>query len=164
MKKFFLMFVPVIILIAFSYWGYPIVKSRYFNGEPKTIQNRTDQQNPSDENTSAQKNINIEGEIKSDSIGITISPSDCDNECSRFKKDEELKYCQQACGLPSFNQEGIEIKPTTDCENTAGLQKDYCLKDSAVKNKDFKACDQINDSGIEKTCKDRISEDIIESQ
>lgn len=154
MKKIFLLFF-LIILGVFTYLGYPIIKDRYFDNNPKTIQNEI----PAEETNSniPEEKIDNEGEIKSDSIDIKISPSDCNNECSNFKKENELEYCKHACGLSAE-------QPTDDCSDKNDLEKDYCLKDLAVKNKDFKACDQINDSGIKKACKNRVTEDIIESQ
>jgi capsular polysaccharide biosynthesis protein len=151
----------IIALSALAYFGYPIIKNRYFNNGSKIIQNETSQQKPSDENTDIQTNNNsVEGEIKSSSINLTILPSDCDNECSKFQKKEELEYCQQVCGI-SVNTEN---NTPSDCKIASGLQKDYCLKNLAIKNEDFKLCDQINDSGIKKACNNRITEDIIESQ
>lgn len=161
MKKIFSLFF-LIILGIFVYFGYPIIKNRYFNDKPKIIQNETPAEE-TDFNIPEEK-IDNEGEIKSDSIGITISPSDCNNECSNFKKENELEYCRHACGLSNFEQEDAKNQSSTDCTVISGLQKDYCLKNLAIEKKDYKMCDQINDSGIKKTCKNRVTEDIIESQ
>lgn len=149
----------VVVLAILSYFACPIVKNRYFKSEPKVIQNKEAQQNAGDR----MQEKDIGGEIKSSSIEVTILPSDCDNECSKFQKSDELEYCKQVCGLSS-EQTSAENETKNNCENATGLQKDYCLKNLAVQNKDFKACDQISDSGIKKACKNRISEDIIESQ
>ena len=178
LKIFFL--ILIIALVALAYFGYPIAKNRYFNNSSKIIKNNetanqnpfaTDNAtnnytdtNPFSDSVPSGNNSESEEEIKSSSIDATISSSDCENECLKFQESEKLKYCKQVCGLPEIDQYGTEIKPTTDCANATGLEKDYCLKNEAIKNKDFKACEEINDSGIKKTCKNRVMEDIIESQ
>ena len=153
----------IIALASLAYFGYPIIKTHYLSNGPKTITNGPAQQEPSSENVVANA-PNAEGATKSSTIDATVLPSDCDNECKNFQNADALRYCRQVCGLPIVDQQGVVIQPATDCGSVSGLQKDYCLKDSAVKNKDFKACDQISDSGIKKTCKNRITEDIMESQ
>ncbi len=94
---------------------------------------------------------------------IKVAPSDCDNSCSRFKADNEVEYCQQICGLntPDDSQDDSE---SSDCGTKSGIFKDYCLKDQAIKKSDFGACDGINDSSIQKTCRNRITEDLLEKQ
>ncbi len=163
MKKIFSLSFLIIFGI-FVYFGYPIIKNRYFSNEPKIIQNEPSEEKSDNEYADNQIDTSPVGEIKSSSIDVAIQPSDCDNECSEFQKSEELEYCKQVCGLSNANLENIENKTQTNCNNVSGLQKDYCLKDLAIQNKDFSACDQINDSGIKKACKNRITEDIIESQ
>lgn len=139
-------------LIFFSYQVFPIIKNYYFTEKSTTYQLRQDELS----NEPAQQFNESQGEIKSNSIDISISPSDCDNECASFKEDK-LKYCQEVCGL-SVQQS------SNNCNNKSNLEKDYCLKNDAIQNKDFKICDQISDSGVKKACKNRVTEDIIESQ
>lgn len=162
-KIFWLIF--VIILAVLAYFAFPIIKERYFDDVAKKIEFA-----PKTENSSENENgigIVDQGNIPlnepaetTDSAGtlFNVSAADCDNECQNFKDSAtNLKYCQQVCGL----------SPTTNnssCENKTELEKDYCLKDLAVSKKDFKICDQIKDGGIKKTCRNRITEDIIESQ
>ncbi len=157
-KIFFL--ILIIALGTLAYFGYPIIKNRYFGNKTVKINNE-----PIQQESNQQSQNNTEKGVTSNTIGITVLPFDCDNECANFQKSEELKYCKQVCEIPETNPEGEIIQPNaTDCTNASGLQKDYCLKDSAIKNKDYKACDQISDAGVKKTCKNRITEDIIESQ
>lgn len=163
--KFKLVFlIAIIALIVLAYFGYPIMEKRYFSNEPKIIHIKSSEQEIDNENANVQINNSTAGEIKSSSIEITVSPSDCDNECSEFKKENELEYCREVCGLSNAVQENTAKKVPDNCESASGLQKDYCLKDLAIKNKDFKTCDTIVDSGVKKACKNRITEDIIESQ
>lgn len=129
------------------------------------------------ENTEPSKD-ELKEEIKSDSINITVTPSDCDKGCEKFKKEEELEYCQQICGITTyydysedesqdeFSEENDENNDEleNDCNNETGLQKDYCLKDNAIDEENFKLCDLISDSGIKKTCQNRIMEAILEQQ
>lgn len=152
-KISFLLF--LIFFSIFVYFAYPIVKSRYFeknniqNQPEKTITNQNESEEPGNKTQES-----------TDQAGTSpnISARDCDKECEEFKDDEKnLKYCQEVCG---FSPEKVEV----NCGDKSGLEKDYCFKSLAIQNKDFKICDQISDSGIKKACKNRISEDIIESQ
>ena len=84
--------------------------------------------------------------------------TDCPTECSRFsEKPEELLHCQQACGLLGSTEPG-------DCESKQGLQKDVCLKDQALTELNFDLCDQIADADLQETCRNRITEEIIDTQ
>jgi cytoskeletal protein RodZ len=159
--KLILIILLLLAIVMLAYFSYPIVKSRYFVNKPKTI--KIDQSNQSEnaENNN-QNSIGSEATLESSSLKITVSPTDCDNGCSKFEKDTELEYCKQACGISAASQTAKEIP--ANCEEKNGLQKDYCLKDLGIANKDFKICDQIQDDGIKKTCQNRITEDIIESQ
>lgn len=158
--KFFILFF-ILVLAVLAYFGYPIVKNRYFGNSTKTIQLELPENIPAVTNEAGvQKNETPEAEFESDSLSITITSADCDSQCSQFKTDQELKYCQEICGLnPSPNNTSL-----SNCDTMSGIDKDYCLKNLAIQKKDFKLCDQINDSGIKKTCKNRITEDIIENQ
>jgi hypothetical protein len=66
-----------------------------------------------------------------------------------------LEYCQQVCGISP-------IKEVSGCDGKSNLEKDYCLKDLAVSKKDASICKQIADANIELTCKNRITQDILE--
>jgi hypothetical protein len=88
-----------------------------------------------------------------------VSSKDCNNDCEDFKKKEELKYCRQFCGIKSEDNE----ENGDDCGKLSGLEKDYCLKDLAIKEKDLEKCEEIEDSGILKACRNRITEDLLDS-
>ena len=90
-----------------------------------------------------------------------VSSKDCDNNCKNFTNSKELKYCQEVCGLVPTQEES---KKNKGCDTLTDLEKDYCLKDGAVNAKDFKICEEIEDTGIQKTCRNRITEDILDSQ
>lgn len=93
---------------------------------------------------------------------VEVYPKDCSNACKNFDDSDEKKYCRQVCGLPSDEDEEDEEKD--GCDSLSGLDKDYCLKNLAVSKGDFKICEEIEDLGILKTCRNRITEDILESQ
>lgn len=87
-----------------------------------------------------------------------ISPEQCSSNCHDFKKDsKKLDYCQQVCGI-------TPVEKVDDCNEQKDLQKDYCLKGLAITNEDISQCDNINDANIKQSCKNRITQDIIESQ
>lgn len=154
-KKIALLLLLVFIGI-FVYFAYPIIKLSY---EKKDIPNQLKEspENKENENKSKlEESITEQGSADQSGNNSNISARDCDNECGNFKNEEKkLKYCQEVCGLSS--EEII-----ANCSNKSGLEKDYCFKSLAIQNKDFKICDQISDSGIKKTCKNRITEDIME--
>jgi len=167
-KLFFLL--STILLAIVIFYAFPIIKSRYFDNElkdndAKTIENELpDQSGESDDQESSDSNSDSDfGNTKAPSI--TVTSKDCDDDCKKFEKDDELEYCQEICGTTTYfedaNDEGGD---SSECDDANGIQKDYCLKDIAIGNKDFKACEEIKDSNIEKACKNRISEDIMESQ
>jgi hypothetical protein len=170
MKFKIFLFILIIVLIILAYFAYPIVKSRYFDSQPEdntvgTIKNELpNQSKENDDRESSDSNSNDDSE-NTQAPDITVTSKDCDNECKKFEKDNELEYCQEICGITTYfedsNDEGGE---TSECDDANGIQKDYCLKDIAVGNKDFNACEEIRDSNIKKACKNRISEDIMESQ
>lgn len=159
LKLFLIIF--IIALFALAYFGYPIVKSRYFSSEQKIIITNPGAQNSKKnyETDAKQTNQADRETFESDSLKISVNPPDCDNECSNFKKDDELEYCKEVCGLSALEK----TEKPDGCENKSGIQKDYCLKDLGIEKKDFKICEQISDSGIKKTCQNRITEDIMES-
>jgi hypothetical protein len=156
MKLKLFLLILVLILAILAYFAFPIIKERYFNDATKKIEFA-----PKNENGIADQNIIPTNEpIKTiDATGTlpNINASDCDNECKNFKDNTNLTYCQEVCGLAT-------VKNDSDCTNKTNLEKDYCLKDLGINKKDFQICDQIQDAGIKKTCQNRITEDIIESQ
>ena len=112
---------------------------------------------------------------------ISVTPADCDDQCSKFKKDNELEYCEQVCGISDLydypdetnsnasqtdkkNNTTNEENSSPGCEQQQGIEKDYCLKDQAIAEEDFKMCEEIKDENIKKTCKNRITESLLEEQ
>lgn len=167
MKKILLTFF-LFAIAGLAYWGCPIVKKRYFtnvetpsenqgkNAAPEQPQNNN--QEPAAPE-SADENVQSQASEEKPVNFLDVAAKDCDENCKQFKADpEELKYCSQICGLEPIR------KNITDCDNLEDLEKDYCLKDLAVSKKDFKTCDQIEDANIKKTCVNRVTEEILNSQ
>jgi len=92
---------------------------------------------------------------------LDVSKTDCENSCKEFTDPEDLKYCQQICGLTPIKK---DIKEKKGCAALSDLEKDYCLKDLAINTKDIQVCTEISDTDVQKTCKNRIAQDLIESQ
>jgi len=90
-----------------------------------------------------------------------VSSKDCDNNCKNFTDSEKIKYCQEVCGFAPAKK---ETPKKEGCDALSDLEKDYCLKDFAISKKDLTICEKIEDSGIQKTCRNRITEDILDSQ
>ena len=157
-----------IIAAALAVWGYIIFKDRYSDD--------TNTENISQKNESSKENSNIilpdnsssdttenATDATSDSTPekppfITIKREDCLNSCKRFSKNPELTYCKESCGLTETR------KDTSDCADKSDLDKDYCFKDLAIQEQDFKICEKISDKGIKKTCILRITEDLLDEQ
>ncbi|KKP98023.1 MAG: hypothetical protein US25_C0060G0001 [Candidatus Moranbacteria bacterium GW2011_GWE1_36_7] len=92
---------------------------------------------------------------------LDVSKNDCENKCKDFTDPDDLKYCQQICGLAATKK---DVQEKSGCDLMQDLEKDYCLKDLAITKKDASICAQINDTNILKTCKNRIAQDMLESQ
>lgn len=169
----------ILILIAIgvlTYFGYPIIKERYFKSEKATeiekqesptstgssFFNETDKDESASDASDAVEDSAVSDEIKNEADesgdASNITAEDCDNECENFKdSSSDLRYCQDICGL-SGSQSG------ENCEEKSGSDKDYCLKNQAVSKKDLDICNSISDSKIKSSCKSRVTEEILEQQ
>lgn len=183
----------ILLLIAIigglSYFGYPIIKNRYFNDEktapeiqpspdnsqptPGSSENNTEQNKNTPESSDLEKTLSEEKPAESaptSSINVNernasagetaahITTEHCDTDCRAFANDFRLlEYCQQVCGI-------IPIKKVLNCDDKSVLEKDYCLKDLAIIEKDSAQCGKIKDANIKLTCQNRIIQDILEGQ
>lgn len=159
--------------LGIAYWSFPIIKNRYFShpnipddnqqteqvndsAQPDTINPTDSKPQTVDPQSGAIPQITPD-ETKNNSL-LNITTAVCDSGCKPFIEDKkELQYCQEVCGLSP-----VPIEKNSNCDNQNGLDKDYCLKDLAVSKKDFSTCEQIKDGNIKKTCKNRITEDMID--
>jgi hypothetical protein len=169
----------IIIVLAMSTWGYSIVKTRYFsqpsssteqvapeistettNNEPATDGDEpvdvTAEPDPGEEQAAADDVTESEIAAEDNSF-LEILPSDCKNGCKEFDEPEDIQYCKEYCGLVST------AKTSGDCGKFTDLEKDYCLKDEAIQKRDAQICTQIEDEGIKKSCRNRITEDILDA-
>lgn len=164
-KLLFLILIAALVFLAWS--AYPVVKNRYFNNQKaETIPGSTEEEiipglngatleteglEEIDKTAEEQKILKSEGKVLQE-----ITRDNCDAECEDFF-GADLEYCQQVCGLKPVAEN------PTGCEDKSGIQKDYCLKDLAVSQKDFKVCDNISDANIKKTCHNRVTEDLLDA-
>ncbi len=89
-----------------------------------------------------------------------ITSQHCRDECEAFANNlVYFEYCEQVCSLSP-----VKDVSASDCGEEEGIRKDYCLKDLAINKLDSSICDQIDDANIKNTCKNRILQEIIESQ
>jgi hypothetical protein len=77
---------------------------------------------------------------------IDLIPSDCAGGCREFDESEDLKYCKEFCGL-----EDAKLL-TTECEDLEDLDRDYCFKHQAKKEKNLSLCEVIDDENIKTVC------------
>jgi hypothetical protein len=87
-----------------------------------------------------------------------VSKSDCEEECASYDTEKYRVACIEECELTNVSRE------ESDCEKLSGTNKDSCWKEKAVKENKFEYCDNIGSSSIKKSCKDRLTENILESQ
>jgi hypothetical protein len=173
-------FLPVfiIVLIILAYFGYPVIKNRYFNSaqqaqsdQENVISNdannksRIENTDTSEQASAEDTTENTEGDTSqieppADEGGNfdNITADDCDNECVNFKSnDGNYKYCRDICGLS-----------LTDANNNCGEKqepdKDYCFKNQAILKTDLKICDSISDTKIKSSCQSRVTEDIVDKR
>lgn len=93
----------------------------------------------------------------SGSMFAHITTEHCNSACEAFANNlTYFNYCEEVCGI-------TPIKNVSDCDNKKGLEKDYCLKDLGITKKDMSVCDKINDVNLKNTCKNRITQDILEN-
>ncbi len=89
--------------------------------------------------------------------GKVPTADDCENECEGYALDDaEQKYCLAYCGL---HQETLY---QSGCEALTGQEKDFCLKDKALKEKNPETCATISDSALRKSCEARIAEELFD--
>ncbi|HRY27852.1 MAG TPA: hypothetical protein P5323_01815 [Candidatus Moranbacteria bacterium] len=178
------------IFISLSVWGFSVFKNRNSSptdnaeeikqpetqAEEQTQEESADEQadeseidtDSSDQDENSDEDLDEEFSDDEDTAIektnlLEISSKDCSNECEDFDDSEEFKYCKEVCGLNS-EYTGKKDESSNDCDDLSGLKKDYCLKDLAISEKDFAMCKEIEDAGILKVCRNRITEDIIDSQ
>lgn len=94
-------------------------------------------------------------EVKS--IRVIVTREECMTECSSFDGDE-LIYCKEVCGLTA------PPLTTDECENMGGIEEDYCWKNKAITETNFEYCEKIADGNVFTTCKNRVTEDIVDAQ
>jgi hypothetical protein len=181
MKFKIFLILSIITIGALAYFGYPIVKERYFKNanqasqESDTAKNNTGKANYEIKNqstgnqneTNAGENsasndsaANDAAKTETDEGGISanITSDDCDNECANFKNNaSDLKYCQNICDISP-------IKDSANCGEKQGSDKDYCFKNQAIEKTDLNICDSISDSKIKSSCKNRVTENMLENQ
>lgn len=162
-KIIIIIFAVLAIILAGS--AYRIMQERYSNDN--SGQESPDSNAPSpdvsgqssesqEENPEPDAGLEETKEIEED-VFLEVTSKDCEDRCAKFKNDaENLKYCQEICGLSSLN------KKVNSCQALDGLDKDYCLKDMAIQKKNFSQCSEIEDKGIQKACKDRVTEEVLE--
>jgi hypothetical protein len=170
--KIFLLLL-LIALGILAYFGYPIIKNRYFKSanqsqsdqkdgastvvDKKEIENsNNDSKTESPADTQAtEEEAKSETDESGDASNITAK--DCDNECASFQENSnDLKYCQDICDISP-------IKDADNCDSKQGSDKDYCFKNQAIAKTDLKICNSIADAKIKTSCKSRVTEDLLES-
>lgn len=179
MKKRWHFILIFVLFCFFAYFIFSIADNYYArNKNPKKVieinskENKLESSGDNATNTSLNDSEPEETEeiIQPNSFKIKVGQSDCDNECARFKDDDELEYCERICGISDLydygdeEESGEDSEELPDCSKKVGIKKDYCLKDLAVEESDFKICNQIIDTAIQKSCNNRIMEDLIEEE
>jgi len=79
---------------------------------------------------------------------------DCENKCTN-RSGDDYQYCLEICGMAPNNS-------SNGCDQRLGREKDTCLKNSAVKEKNDQLCEQINDILIRKSCVNAVADEILQ--
>jgi hypothetical protein len=126
--------------------------------------------NPAEENTlktESASNILKEGESADSPESATaesaeskepVSQSDCENECSGYDTEKYKTACLEECNLTKVSKE------ESDCAQLSGTAKDSCWKEKALKEKNFSTCDNIASVSSKKSCQDRLTEELLDSE
>jgi hypothetical protein len=122
------------------------------SGDPAVEENQDNSEQSSDQaNADAQK-------AAAEGSHLYVTSKDCDKNCDKWKDNaDDLKYCQEVCGIIPATQKGSK----DECSSLEGLEKDYCLRDVAVSKTDIDICEEIKDARVKKVCKSRIVEDLL---
>lgn len=164
MKTKILITIFVLLIGGVTYFAYPIVKSRYFQPSDETtetkksplFENKNSSTSESNDDNNAADDAIIDDPNITDDVFIEVDTEDCDEGCSQFDDQEDKDYCIQVCGLNENN-----TPATQNCDDLEDLQKDYCWKDKAINEKNFDLCKKIVDKKLLETCKNRLTEEVI---
>ncbi len=161
MRKVIYLVIIIAGLIGLLYYYFPEIKRVLLEKKTQEIVSDSssknngeviaDFQNELKKDKQQQESLKQEGKIFQE-----VTLEDCKTECQGFS-GEILEYCQEVCGLIPL-QENLD-----NCEDISGIKKDYCLKNLAIERKDFETCEKISDENIKKTCQNRITEEIFDS-
>lgn len=145
-----------------SYFAYPLIKSRYFQSTDDLTNPNNERNskliNPTDEDSDYAKDeledLPDESTV-ADDVFIEIDTEDCEDNCEQFEDEEDKKYCQEYCGLTP------NTSTTDDCEKLTDLERDYCFKNKALKEKSFTLCKKITDQKLLESCKNQLTENLM---
>ncbi|MCX6766626.1 MAG: hypothetical protein NT170_02495 [Candidatus Moranbacteria bacterium] len=161
---------PIIFVIAAAavlYFAYGVVKKRYLSPAKNSGTNNSATQNQAGSQTDNQNADQSGDQVSTPSEVDNTAPasgqpnvqsSDCDNNCAQYKDNaDNLKYCQEVCG-----DRPVAPKDSADqCANLSGLDQNSCWRDLAVSKKDFSICDKISDAKLQKVCRNRVTEEVL---
>lgn len=136
--------------------------SDYLSGKDENA-NQNENENVSNSNGNDNQANSNENESLELTKPLNITSEDCDKECGNYSAAAEVEYCRQVCGLAEATSAPENANDNSGgCNSLSGIKKDYCLKDFAVSKKSLSICNQIQDANIKKTCKNRVTEEIIQ--
>ncbi|XLQ20247.1 MAG: hypothetical protein ACKUBY_00510 [Candidatus Moraniibacteriota bacterium] len=107
------------------------------------------------ENDSADNEITNTIETTPENTAYDITTEDCTTECINIEIDSKKDYCLQVCGLMGTSN-------GESCNDLTKIERDYCLRNAAISEKNIEKCNDINDGGIKKQCENRLKEDLID--
>ena len=167
-SKIIAIIIFIIAAAAVLYFAYGVVKKRYMSPAKNAGTSSSATQNQAGSQTDNQ-NVDQSGDnqvstpSEVDNTAPTngqpdVQSADCDNNCAQYKDNaDNLKYCQEVCGITPVKPKNSE----EDCANLSGLDKDSCWRDLAVSKKDFAICDKISDAKLQKVCRNRVTEEVL---
>lgn len=179
MKRTFIIILVLVVLLGafFYFWSHRY--DYFFKGKIDQRQEESQDKNSLDSDESIySENEDDEEEIDEDEDEVgedfengyvyelsdkplsEIVAEDCSNGCENQKGEEDYAYCLEICGL----KEDKEYSSESECDKMSGLAKDNCFRNLAVSQKNFSFCQKISDDNLKEACKNRVSEEIMDSQ
>ncbi len=187
MKKIIMILIIAGILVGTGYYFWSHRHEYFFQGELKNIEENKSEPEKGNNNSGEQGNTENAESFSSNNTeskaGIyqdnytekpyeKILQEDCERNCLNKKGTSDYEYCLEICGLNDGYQnaetengnqeEGNTEEPQEDCGQLNGFEKDVCFKRKAVAEKDDNICENITDSNLKESCKDRVLEEIMQ--
>jgi hypothetical protein len=166
-------FLAVVVLTVLAYGGY-VYKDRFWETQKTQTKEETrpefnksskdpsslDQAptNPDNSGDLPKETTPEETETQTEAV-LEDYLKDCDNKCESFF-GAQLDRCLEICRIKGSSPE--EDGSIESCESKTGEEKDFCLKNQAVKEKKESLCKEISNQAVREACFNAVAETILD--